>query len=94
MVKSKKTRAEIQRAYRERLKEKGAEAVEKERRHWHAWRQLNKVKVIADVLLLLMYLRGKKEQFVESGAPLKLNIVEFRKIRRAALRRHLVAPVL
>jgi len=48
-VKSNKTRAEIQRAYRERLKEKGAEAAEKERRRWHARRQLKKVKVIADL---------------------------------------------
>jgi len=49
MVKSKKTRAKIQRAYRERLKEKGAEVAEKERRRWHARRQLKKVKVIADL---------------------------------------------
>ena len=51
MVKSKKTRAEIQRAYRERLKEKGAEVAQKERRRWHAVarRQLKKVKVIADL---------------------------------------------
>ena len=48
-MKAKKTRAEIQRAYHERLKEKGAEAAEKERRRWHARRQLKKVKVIADL---------------------------------------------
>ena len=54
MTKTKKTgyaksRADIQRAYCQRLKEKDLEAVlGKERQRWHTRRQQKKVKVIAD----------------------------------------------
>ena len=50
MKTAKKTRAEIQRAYRQRLMEQDAEGVrERERRRWHSRRCLHKVKTINDM---------------------------------------------
>jgi len=50
MKTSKKTRAEIQRAYRQRLREKDAEAMrEKERKRWHVRCSLLKIKPITDM---------------------------------------------
>jgi len=50
MTKTKKSRADIQRAYRERQKEKSHEgALEKERQRWVRRRSQGRVKGIADM---------------------------------------------